>query len=421
MNIDNNHIWHPYNSLPSKTPILNVASTNKCTITLKDGRELVDGMSSWWSAIHGYNNQYLDDALKKQIDEMPHIMFGGLTHDPSIKLTKKLLKILPKGLEKVFYADSGSVSIEVALKTALLYQKARNKPNKKRFLSVFGGYHGDTLGAMSICDPINSMHSLYREYLPQNIFAKMPSINNDSDDIEDLEEKFQNYHEEIAGFIIEPIVQGAGGMRIYRPQYLKRARELCDKYDVLFIVDEIATGFGHTGKMFAVEHASVIPDIMTIGKALSGGYMSFGAMVCTGKISDTISSNPPYALMHGPTFMGNALACAVSLASIELLLNSDWQAKVKNIEAHLSNELGELKSLNIVKDVRVIGCIGVVELTTSEFANTLQSEVVKQGVWLRPFGKLLYTIPAYIISQEELYSITNTMKSVIKKVDSERN
>ena len=420
MSIDKNHIWHPYNSLPSATPIYDVVSTNRCTITLKDGTELVDGMSSWWSAIHGYNHPQLNVALKNQIDNMPHIMFGGLSHDRATKLTKKLLEILPSGLSSIFYADSGSVSVEVALKTALLYQKARGKNKKTKFISISNGYHGDTLGAMSVCDPVNSMHSMYKDYLPQNIFVQSPNMgfdNQDDSDIKDLENKIKQNHDSIAAMILEPIVQGAGGMRIYRPEYLRCARELCDEYDILLIFDEIATGFGHTGRMFACEHADIVPDIMTIGKALSGGYMSFAAMVCTRNISDTISNNPPYALMHGPTFMGNALACAVSLASIELLQSYDWKSKVQNIENHFKTELEELRDLHIVQDIRAIGSIGVVELKSDKYANIMQEELVRQGVWLRPFGKLLYSIPSYIITDEELYKITNTIKSVIQKVN----
>lgn len=416
--IDTKHIWHPYNSLPSATPIYDVASTSRCTITLKDGTNLVDGMSSWWSAIHGYNHPVLNSALKHQIDSMPHIMFGGLSHDPATKLTSKLLEILPSGLESVFYADSGSVSVEVALKMALLYQIARGKSAKQKFISIANGYHGDTLGAMSVCDPINSMHSMYKDYLPQNIFVQAPNndINNNSD-IQDLEQTIIKHHAHTAALILEPIVQGAGGMRIYKPEYLIRARELCDEYDILLIADEIATGFGHTGKMFAVEHSNITPDIMTIGKALSGGYMSFAAMICTKSISDTISNNPPYALMHGPTFMANALACAVSYASIEVLQSYDWQSKVSKIQKHFINELSELQELDVVKDVRAIGSIGVVELVSDEYASMMQEELVKNGVWLRPFGKLLYSIPAYIVTDEELYRITNTIKKVIQKVN----
>lgn len=403
LDIDNQHTWHPYNSLPSKSNLLAVKSTFKQTIVLEDGRELTDAMSSWWSAIHGYNHPTLIKALEKQANIMPHIMFGGLTHEPASKLSEKLAKLTK--LPSVFLADSGSVAVEVALKTAILYQKAKDK-NVSKFIALDNAYHGDTLGCMGVCDPQNSMHSLYGEYLPTNIFTS----------IENLEQTIEKYKDEIAGVILEPIVQGAGGMKIHSPQYLKIARKLCTKYDLVLIVDEIATGFGHTGKMWGCDWADMTPDIMTVGKSLTGGFMTLSAMCTTKNISDTISSSSVGVLMHGPTFMGNALACEVANASIDLLLNSSWEKKVKNIETIFKKELESLKTIDVVKDIRCIGAIGVIELQDDSYAQTLQDICVEHGVWIRPFGKLLYSIVSYNITDEQLYKITNTMKLSVKQI-----
>ena len=416
LEIDKNHVWHPYNSLPSKTKLLAVEKTDKTTIFLEDGRELIDGMSSWWSAIHGYNHPRLNEALKKQVDIMPHIMFGGIAHEKAAHLSKLLVDIT--GLNSVFLCDSGSVSVEVALKTAILYQKAKGK-EKYKFLALNHAYHGDTLGAMSVCDQINSMHSIYGSYLPKHIFTKEPELGFDSDcsaSIKELEKSFKNHHEEIAGFILEPIVQGAGGMRIYNPKYLKKARELCSKYDVLLIADEIATGFGHTGKMFACEHADIKPDIMTLGKGLTGGYMTMAAMITSKNISDTISNSQIAVLMHGPTFMANPLACSVAIASIELLLESPWQKNVKKIETIFSENLKELSKLELVKSVRNIGAIGVIELIDDSYAQEIQDYCVKNGVWIRPFAKLIYSIVAYTIEEKDLIKIIKTMINAIKSI-----
>ncbi len=417
LEIDRKHVWHPYNSLPSKTKLLAVKRTDKTKIFLEDGRELIDGMSSWWSAIHGYNHPRLNEALKKQVDIMPHIMFGGIAHEKAAHLSKLLVDIT--GLNSVFLCDSGSVSVEVALKTAILYQKAKGK-EKYKFLALNHAYHGDTLGAMSVCDQINSMHSIYGSYLPKHIFTKEPELGFDSDcsaSIKELEKSFKNHHEEIAGFILEPIVQGAGGMRIYNPKYLKKARELCSKYDVLLIADEIATGFGHTGKMFACEHADIKPDIMTLGKGLTGGYMTMAAMITSKNISDTISNSQIGVLMHGPTFMANPLACSVAIASIELLLESPWQKNVKKIETIFSENLKELSKLELVKSVRNIGAIGVIELIDDSYAQEIQDYCVSKGVWIRPFGKLIYSIVAYTISENDLRKIVKTMVEAIKNVE----
>ena len=403
LDIDKKHVWHPYNSLPTRSEILPVKRTYQQTIVLEDNRELTDAMSSWWSAIHGYNHPKLLEALSKQSKIMPHIMFGGLTHEPATLLCEKLAKLTK--LPSVFLVDSGSVAVEVSLKTAILYQKAKGK-NVSKFIALENAYHGDTLGCMGVCDPTNSMHSLYGEYLPRNIFTS----------IENLANSIEEHHEDIAGVIVEPIVQGAGGMKIHSPEYLKVARELCTKYDLILIADEIATGFGHTGTMFACEKAKILPDIMTVGKSLTGGLMTLSAMCTTQNISDTISNSEIGVLMHGPTFMGNPLACAVANKSLDMLLESNWQNRVENINNIFTKELTSLKSLDIVDDVRCIGAIGVVELNSDKYASQIQNICVENGVWIRPFGKLVYSIVAYTISDEELYKITNAIKIAIKEI-----
>ena len=403
LELDHQHVWHPYNALPSKAKILPVKKTFEQTIVLEDDTKLTDAMSSWWSAIHGYNHPILLKALEDQAKIMPHVMFGGLTHEPASILCEKLAKLTK--LPSVFLVDSGSVAVEVALKTAILYQKGKNKKVNK-FIALDNAYHGDTLGCMGVCDPVNSMHSLYGDYLPQNIFTS----------IKNLEDTINKHHNDIAGVIVEPIVQGAGGMKIHDTKYLKIARELCTKYDLVLIADEIATGFGHTGTMFACEHADMKPDIMTVGKSLTGGMMTLSAMCTTKNISDTISNSEIGVLMHGPTFMGNALACAVANASIDLLLNSNWESKVKNINNIFSNELEPLKKFNIVADVRCIGAIGVVELKNDEYSQVIQDICVKNGVWIRPFGKLVYSIVAYTITDDELYKITKAIKTALLEI-----
>ena len=403
LDIDKRHVWHPYNAIPTKDNILPVKETYEQTIVLEDGTKLTDAMSSWWSAIHGYNHPVLLEALEKQAKIMPHIMFGGLTHEPAATLCKKLANLTK--LPSVFLVDSGSVAVEVALKTAILYQKAKNK-NVSKFIALENAYHGDTLGCMGVCDPQNSMHSLYGDYLPSNIFTS----------IKNLADTITEYHQDIAGVIVEPIVQGAGGMKIHDGEYLKIARELCDKYDLILIADEIATGFGHTGKMFACEHSNILPDIMTVGKSLTGGMMTLSAMCTTKKISDTISNSEVGVLMHGPTFMGNALACSVANSSIDLLLKSNWKNNVKNINNIFSKELKELNNLDIVNDVRSIGAIGVIELKSDKYAKDIQNICVQNGVWIRPFGKLIYSIVAYTIKNDELYKITNAIKTAILEI-----
>jgi adenosylmethionine-8-amino-7-oxononanoate aminotransferase len=417
LEIDKEYVWHPYNSLPSKTKILPVSATNKTSIFLQTGEKLIDAMSSWWSAIHGYNNPVLNEALKKQVEIMPHIMFGGLAHEQASLLSKKLVDLTK--LHSVFLCDSGSVSIEVALKTAILYQKAKGL-KKYKFLALENAYHGDTLGAMSVCDPQNSMHSIYGSYLSENIFTKAPALGFQTDcttEIEILENNFEKHHNEIAAFIVEPIVQGAGGMRIYNPQYLKKARELCTKYDILLIADEIATGFGHTGRMFACEWAEIKPDIMTLGKGLTGGYMTMAAMITSRDVSEVISNSEIGVLMHGPTFMANPLACSVANASIDLLLSSSWMQNVNKIQDIFSQELEFAKDLKLVKDVRSIGVIGIIELKDDIYAQKIQDYCVKNGVWIRPFGKLIYSIVAYIIEEKDLRKIVKTMIEAIKSLE----
>jgi adenosylmethionine-8-amino-7-oxononanoate aminotransferase len=401
---DHKHTWHPYNSLPTQDTILAVKSTHQQTITLEDGTKLIDAMSSWWSAIHGYNHPILIEALVAQANIMPHIMFGGLTHSPAVKLCEKLSSLTD--LPSVFLCDSGSVSVEVALKTAILYQKAKGK-NSTKFIALHNAYHGDTLGCMGVCDPQNSMHSLYGDYLGSNIFCS----------VEDLKKTIIKYKDEIAGVILEPIVQGAGGMKIHTPEYLQIARELCTKYDLVMIVDEIATGFGHTGKMWGCDWADIRPDIMTVGKALTGGMISLSAMCTSKNISDTISFSDIKVLMHGPTFMGNALACSVANASIDLLLKSSWKENIQNIHNIFQEELMGLKSLSIVKDVRSIGAIGVVELMSCEYAKTIQELCVKRGVWIRPFGNLVYSIVSYNITDCELYTITKAIRYTLQSLE----
>ncbi|WP_318511465.1 adenosylmethionine--8-amino-7-oxononanoate transaminase [Photobacterium leiognathi] len=413
---DKEHVWHPYTSTVTPLPCYPVTSAQGVYLTLEDGTKLIDGMSSWWSTIHGYNHPVLTEAAKAQLDKMSHVMFGGITHQPAVELCRKLVNITPAPLEKVFLADSGSVAVEVALKMALQYWHAKNEPRSK-FLTVSHGYHGDTFAAMSVTDPANSMHRIYKGFLPEHIFAKSPECGFwdewNENDINDFAEKLKQHHLDIAAVIIEPIVQGAGGMRLYHPMYLKRIRQLCDQYNVLLIADEIAVGFGRTGKLFACEHAEISPDIMCLGKALTGGYMTLSATITTKHVADTVCSGEAQCFMHGPTFMGNPLACAVANASLDILAENKWQQQVASIEQQLAQELPPIAELEKVKSVRWLGAIGVVELHQAVDMETIQAAFVEQGVWIRPFGKLVYIMPPFIIEPAQLTQLTAAIKCVL--------
>lgn len=395
------HVWHPYASMQKAAPVYPVKSASGVRLTFEDGREVIDGMASWWCAIHGYNVPELNAALEMQIKSMAHVMFGGLTHKPAAELAELLLSIVPNRMEKVFFADSGSVSVEVAMKMALQYWQAQNNSKKSKFLALHHAYHGDTFGAMSVCDPVSGMHHLFADVLPQHHFADV--------NIEDFEANIKAYHAELAAVIIEPLVQGAGGMRFYSAALLKQIRELCDAYGVLLIVDEIATGFGRTGKLFACEHGNIQPDIMCVGKALTGGYMSLAATLCSAKVCDGIHASGGGVLMHGPTFMANPLACAVAIASVRRLLDSAWQERVQAIEKKLKEGLEACRDDAAVADVRVLGAIGVIEMREAVNVAQVQAGLIEQGVWLRPFGKLIYTMPAFVMNDDDIGILTAAM------------
>ncbi|MDX2505413.1 MAG: adenosylmethionine--8-amino-7-oxononanoate transaminase [Gammaproteobacteria bacterium] len=414
LDYDRDHIWHPYTSMTDPLPAYPVESAHGVRLRLADGRELVDGMSSWWAAIHGYNHPVLNAAIEQQIQSMSHVMFGGLTHLPAVTLAKKLVDITAAPLQHVFFADSGSVAVEVAIKMAIQYWYAQGFKDKQKLLTVRNGYHGDTLGGMSVCDPVNGMHSMFRGVLPQQYFAPPPECSSDgSSNINALEKLLQAHQAEIAAVIIEPLVQGAGGMRFYCSQYLQQLRVLCDEYRVLLILDEIATGFARTGTLFAYEQAKIEPDILCLGKALTGGYMTLAATMTTGKVVQGISADGAGVLMHGPTFMANPLACQVASASIDLLLASSWQTQIKQLETQLQTELSPCQELAIVRDVRVKGAIGVVELKQPVDMKTMQADFVEYGVWIRPFNKLVYIMPPYIIKPEEVTLLTSAIYNIL--------
>ncbi len=416
--IDRQQVWHPYAAMPSLLPAVAVRSAQGCEIQLEEGRTLIDGMSSWWACIHGYNHPRLNQAAREQIDRMSHMMFGGLTHQPAVQLAQRLIELTPEPLQHVFFCDSGSVAVEVAMKMAIQYWHNRHQPQKHRFLTLRNGYHGDTFAAMSVCDPVTGMHHLFKSVLQQQFFADAPQIGFqepwNEQDLESFEALLKAHHHEIAAAIFEPIVQGAGGMRFYHPEYVRRAHALCQDYDVLLILDEIATGFGRTGKLFACEYAQISPDILCLGKALSGGFMSLAATLTTREISQVFATGEAGVFMHGPTFMANPLACAVSLENLALLESYDWAKNVQAIAQQLQAELDGCRQFSAVKSVRVLGAIGVVELHQPVDMARIQPAFVEQGVWLRPFGRLIYTMPPYIIEAEALSQITGAIATVIK-------
>ena len=404
--LDQQHVWHPYASMDNPPPAYPVVGAHGVRLHLADGRQLIDGMASWWCAIHGYNHPYINAAMQVQMNDMSHVMFGGITHEPAVRLAQRLVAMTPDGLEKVFFSDSGSVAVEVAIKMALQYWHAKGQANKNRMLTVRNGYHGDTFGAMAVCDPVNGMHSLFASVLPQHYFCDAPPLGFErplaDTDLDELEQQLKDNHGNIAGLILEPIVQGAGGMRFYSPAWLKAAAILCKKYDVLLIADEIATGFGRSGALFACNYADVQPDILCLGKAITGGTMSFAATLTSRQVATTISRGEASCFMHGPTFMGNPLACAVANASLDLLEKSDWKAQVKGLEQGLKVHLAKAAQASYVEDVRVLGAIGVVQVKEPVDLGRIQKMLVDEGVWVRPFGKLVYVMPPYIMSPQDL-------------------
>jgi adenosylmethionine-8-amino-7-oxononanoate aminotransferase len=411
--LDAERVWHPYGALPAAMPSLPVVSAEGVRLRLADGSELIDGMASWWCAIHGYGHPALDEAVRDQLDRMAHVMFGGLTHEPAVRLAERLTEMAPDGLERVFFADSGSVSVEVAIKLAVQYQRALGRPGRTRLLTVRGGYHGDTTGAMAVCDPIGGMHSMFAGVLPEHVFAPRPPDGFDApldpawaDAVRRLAAEHRG---SLAAVIAEPVVQGAGGMRFHSPACVRVLREVCDEHGLLLILDEIATGFGRSGSMFACEHAGVVPDVMCVGKALTGGYLTLAATLCTPAVAEVVSSGEGGGLMHGPTFMANPLACAVALASLELLRAEDWRGRVAAIEQGLRAGLEPARALAGVRDVRVLGAIGVIELERGVDVAAASAAALERGVWLRPFRELVYAMPPYVIGAEELAAVTEAM------------
>jgi adenosylmethionine-8-amino-7-oxononanoate aminotransferase len=413
-------VWHPYAPMPVEPPTLAVVGAEGTRLRLADGRELIDGMSSWWAAIHGYRHPVLDEAVRGQLAEMAHVMFGGLTHRPAVELAELLVEVTPGDLAHVFLCDSGSVSVEVAIKMALQYWLGRGQPDKNRLVTVRSGYHGDTLGAMAVCDPDTGMHHMFAAVLPQHLFAPVPSPRFGEpftqDHLEAMAALLGSHRNEVAAVILEPVVQGAGGMRFYSPDYLAGVRALCDEHGTLLIVDEIATGFGRTGELFGCDHAGIAPDIMCVGKAMTGGYLSMAATLCTPEVAHWVSRAEAGALMHGPTYMGNPLGCAVALASMRLLLGQPWRVRVAAIEAQLRKGLAAAAALPNVHDVRVLGAIGVIETTEALPMAAMQKVFLDHGVWLRPFGRLVYTMPPYITTDAEIDRITAAMVAAVEQV-----
>jgi adenosylmethionine---8-amino-7-oxononanoate aminotransferase len=413
VDFDREHIWHPYAALPARVPVHLVESAKGVRLRLADGRELIDGMSSWWAAIHGYAHPALDAAITEQLRDMAHVMFGGLTHPLAVRLAELLIGITPEPLTKVFFADSGSVSVEVAIKMALQYWRSRGRPERSRLFTVRGGYHGDTFGAMAVCDPVGGMHTLFTGVLPEHVFAPLPPTGPDPAYTAELERLVAAHAGELAAIIVEPVVQGAGGMRFYDPAHLRTLRAIADEHDVLLILDEIATGFGRTGTMFGCEHAGVDPDIMCVGKALTGGYLTMAATLCTDRVARGIGEGEAGVLMHGPTYMANPLACAAAVASIELLAERDWRSEVAGIEKALTAGLAPARGRPGVADVRVLGAIGVIETADPVDVAAVQEAVMARGVWLRPFRNLIYTMPPYVCSPDEIAAITEAMMAAI--------
>lgn len=419
LEFDKKHLWHPYTSLTKPLPVYPVESAGGVRIQLADGRVLIDGMASWWSVIHGYNHPVLNAAIIKQTKQMAHVMFGGLTHQPAIDLGKNLVELTPEGLDAVFLCDSGSIAVEVAMKMAVQYQHALGNPERSKFLTLKKGYHGDTSGAMSVCDPVSGMHHLFQDFMPQHFFMEAPEKGFEEaltiEEIKAIEGFFEENASQAVAFILEPIVQGAGGMRFYTPQYLSEIRRLCTQHGLLLIADEIATGFGRTGKLFAVEHAEIVPDILCVGKALTGGYMTLAASICTREVANTICNGEAGVMMHGPTFMGNPLACAVANASLNLLKNSDWKQRIITIEQILKKELSKAEKYPLVKEVRVLGAIGVIETTLPVNVEKTQAFLVERGVWIRPFRNLLYIMPPYVMNREDLEQVCRMMVAVVQE------
>lgn len=429
LQFDRDHIWHPYTSMIDPLPVYPVVAAQGCELELENGQKLIDGTASWWSAVHGYNHPVLNAAVTKQLAKMAHVMFGGITHPSAVTLCQRLLAMVPNNLTKVFLADSGSIAVEVAIKMALQYWQGQGQSTKQKLISLRKGYHGDTFAAMAVCDPVDGMHGMFNAVLAKHYFLPAPNCdftgsNTDSFDdgfddsfdvsaMQPLQQLLAAEHQQIAALILEPIVQGYGGMRFYHPQYLKAARALCDQYQVLLICDEIATGFGRTGKLFACEHAQIQPDIMCVGKALSGGYISLAATLCSDEVAQGISFSEAKGLMHGPTFMANPLACAVATASLEIIATGQWQQQVAAIEQQLKRELAACKQSKRVKDVRVLGAIGVLEMHAKVDVAKLQQRFVELGVWIRPFNNLIYVMPPFVISSAQLSQLTAAMYTVV--------
>ena len=417
---DSEAIWHPYAPAVGGAEVFPVVSASGVRLELADGRQLIDGMASWWCAIHGYNHPVLNRAVESQLHAVSHVMFGGLTHPPAVKLAQMLVKLTPPGLDRVFFSDSGSVAVEVAMKMAIQYWHGLNRPEKHKLLALRNGYHGDTIGAMSLCDPVTGMHYLFGDTLPKQLFAPAPQCPFDgpSTDAEmaEITALLSDHSHEIAAVVLEPIVQGAGGMRFYSPEYLVKVRALCDHYDVLLIFDEIATGFGRTGKLFALEHADVVPDILCLGKALTGGYMTLAATLCSERICNGISNSEAGAFMHGPTFMANPLACATAIASIQLLLSQPWQRTVQRLQTELAAGLAPARKFDSVAEVRTLGAIGVIELKEPVDMRVVQPLFVERGVWVRPFGKLVYAMPPYVMGSADVATLTAAMVDVVAQL-----